>query len=92
MYRLIVFYIMKNLKLLLAIFLILIGGFLIGYGIYTSIKILQICITENDLPITQKVELPEEYKAIDSTDCLRGHFDSDGTLHIEFNNQKKQII
>lgn len=34
-----------------------------------------------------KVELPEEYKAIDSTDCLRGHFDKDSILHIEFKNK-----
>lgn len=34
-----------------------------------------------------KVEFPEEYKAIDSTDCLKGHFDKDSILHIEFNNK-----
>tara|TARA_R110000868_G_scaffold244272_1_gene500434 strand:+ start:242 stop:445 length:204 start_codon:yes stop_codon:yes gene_type:complete len=34
-----------------------------------------------------KVELPEEYKAIDSTDCLKGYFDKDSVLHIEFNNR-----
>ena len=31
-----------------------------------------------------KVELPEEYKAIDSTDCLKGYFDKDSVLQIEF--------
>ena len=31
-----------------------------------------------------KVELPEEYKAIDSLDCLKGYFDKDSVLHIEF--------
>jgi hypothetical protein len=36
-----------------------------------------------------KVELPEEYKAIDSTDCLRGHFDKDSVLQIEFNKTEK---
>ena len=35
-----------------------------------------------------KIELPEEYKAIDSTDCLKGHFDKDSVLHIEFNNRQ----
>lgn len=35
---------------------------------------------------TPKVELPEEYKAIDSLDCLKGHFDKDSVLHIEFKN------
>jgi hypothetical protein len=35
-----------------------------------------------------KVELPEEYKAIDSLDCLKGHFDKDSILHIEFNNRQ----
>ena len=34
-----------------------------------------------------KVELPEEYKTIDSTDCLKGYFDKDSVLHIEFNNR-----
>jgi len=35
-----------------------------------------------------KVELPEEYKAIDSLDCLKGHFNKDSVLHIEFNNRQ----
>ncbi len=36
-----------------------------------------------------KVELPEEYKAIDSTDCLKGYFDKDSVLQIEFNKTGK---
>lgn len=33
-----------------------------------------------------KVELPEEYKLIDSSDRLIGHFDKDSVLYLEFDN------
>jgi hypothetical protein len=34
-----------------------------------------------------KIDLPEEYSQIDSTICLKGYFDKENTLHIEFNNK-----
>lgn len=35
----------------------------------------------------QKIQLPEEYKAIEKTDKLRGYFTKDSILIIEFDNQ-----
>lgn len=37
-----------------------------------------------------KVDLPEEYKSITPNDTLKGYYDSDGVLHIEFNNQRNK--
>lgn len=34
-----------------------------------------------------KIDLPEEYSQIDSTICLKGWYDKENTLHIEFNNK-----
>ena len=33
-----------------------------------------------------KINLPEEYKLIDYSDRLIGHFDKDSILHLEFDN------
>lgn len=39
----------------------------------------------NNIP---NIILPEEYKLIRETDTLKGYYDSEGTLHIEFNNKR----
>lgn len=36
------------------------------------------------------IELPEEYKLINKNDTLRGYFDKDSVLHIEFNNYRNR--
>ena len=63
---------MKTIQILLAILL----GFIIGS-----------LIMMNDMKsLKPKVILPKEYKMIDKTVALIGHFDKDSTLHIEFDN------
>lgn len=40
----------------------------------------------NILPLKQKINLPEEYKLISNKTPIKGYFDKDSILHIEFDN------
>ena len=61
-----------KLKLIIPLIGIWIGGFMIGYGIASNNQ--------------NKIDLPEEYKLIDSSTPITGYFDKDSILHIEFDN------
>jgi hypothetical protein len=66
---------MKTLKFIIVLFI----GFIIGS---LSMKF--------DIENTQqKVDLPEEYLYITSSDNLKGYYDINNVLHIEFDNSLK---
>lgn len=68
---------MKKLSDIQAYFLLLAIG-IICLTIYK-------CVTASP-----KVSLPEEAGLITVNDTLKGYYDNNGTLHIEFNNKRNQ--
>lgn len=44
--------------------------------------------TRLELSKSQRIDLPEEYTLITPNDTLKGYFDSNKVLHIEFNNKR----
>jgi len=53
--------------------------------------ILGVTMTRAHYDSKPKIDLPEEYKNITKSDNLKGYYDSDGTLHIEFDNTNNGI-
>ena len=40
--------------------------------------------------VSNKIDLPEECRLITSSDTLKGYYDKDSVLHIEFNNKQNK--
>lgn len=58
--------------------------FILSLAIGFMIAVISFNIKLNDN--NPKIDLPKEYKMIDSTTAIIGYFDKDSVLHIEFDN------